>query len=82
MAVGSSHLLLMDPNSVYQKYFLCGDHFNDRSFTNMNKQRLKNDAIPTINISPFQSDALINEYDLNITKWKGNSKDSMLKVLT
>lgn len=71
MATGNSNLLLMDPSAVHGRYFLCNAHFDEKSFTNLNGNRLKNNSIPTHNISPFMSTELINEYTANLDKWKG-----------
>lgn len=61
----------MSPAVVYNKYFVCENHFDDMSFTNNMKNRLKHNAIPTKNIFPIMSEALINEYNINVATWTG-----------
>lgn len=69
---GRSDLLLMDPCAVQNRYLVCGAHFSESSFTNANRNRLKCNAVPTQHLSPILTDSLINEYNLNLIKWKGD----------
>ncbi|KAK3918290.1 Ribonuclease 3 [Frankliniella fusca] len=73
IACGTSQLLLLDPTAVRNKFFVCSVHFTDSSFTNANKNRLKHNVIPTQSIYPILSDILLEEYDLNLKKWKDSS---------
>lgn len=70
---GRSEFLLMDPCAVHSKYLVCDAHFEESSFTNHGRNRLKHNAIPQKNVTPIVSDSLKKEYYLNLTKWKGNS---------
>lgn len=41
-------LMFIDPVILNKKYRLCSLHFEDKMFSNFQKNRLKADAIPTI----------------------------------
>ena len=71
MASGNSQILLKSPDATRSRYHFCDAHFDDASFTNKMRNRLKYDAVPTKSTRPFLSSELIDEFINNLNTWKG-----------
>jgi len=69
---GCSRLLLEDPATLANRFFLCSDHFNQRDYSNKNNSFLKRCAIPRYGNSVISDDDM-HIYDL---KWSCNVSDN------
>jgi hypothetical protein len=55
-------LYQIDPVILNKKYRLCSLHFEDKMFSNYQKNRLKSDAIPTIVKHLGEEDPIVEQF--------------------
>ncbi|KAK3914465.1 Vacuolar membrane-associated protein iml1 [Frankliniella fusca] len=73
--VGNENLLLYDPKSINEKYFLCKDHFEDKYFNHQKRENLISTAVPSCGEHSL-CEQNMEEYHI-IIRWSEHNYDAM-----